>query len=176
MPGRSRRTTRYRRDNRRNSLLVCLAIVTLAFVVVAVFLLLEMQLDQSRIPLPVVEGFDPAAVPGSLSEEKAGNINTIDTFDYRINSEITVSKGVANLRIENPVENRQLMKVTITLEDGTQAYATDFIRPYYCIETDKLDAVPEAGTYQVSARIEVYDRLDQEKVGEVIVPVTLTVE
>lgn len=173
------RTGRYtaRGISRHTAFLICLAVITAAAVAAAVFLLFNKgEGDSPRPVAPTVEGFDAAAVPGSFRDEAAGTLNNTDVFDYRINAAITVVKGYANLRIENPVENRQLMKVTLTLDDGTMVYATDFIRPRYCIEEDRLDTSLKAGDYTANALIEVFDRVSREKAGEEIVPVRLSVQ
>lgn len=163
--------------SRHTAFLICLAVITAAAVAAAAILLFDKSSEEPPRPsAPVVEGFDTAAVPGSLRNESAGTLNDTDVFDYRINAAITVVKGSANLRIENPVENRQLMKVTLTLDDGAEIYKTDFIRPYYCIEEDQLDVSLKAGEYTANALIEVFDRVSREKAGEEIVPVKLNVQ
>lgn len=147
------------RHSSRNTFLACLAVITVAAVIAAAFLFLDGKKSAPKQAPPAVsDGFDPAAPAGTLEGAQAGPLGAADVFNYRINRQITVQKGEANVRIENPPENRQLMKVTLTLSDGTAVYTTGLIKPYYSIETDRLDVTPKKGTYQATATIEAYDR------------------
>lgn len=161
-----------RRYSGRITFFIVLAIAVLIIAAAAAAVLLQ----EGGMPPVVQEGIDPAAVPGDLIDGPVGDLSAIDAFSYRIAKSIPVKKSVAQLSIENPAENRQWMKVILLLEDGTQVYATDFIKPYHYILQDKLDAALPAGTYPCTARIEAYDSASLEKLSQADEPVTLLVE
>lgn len=160
----------------RSAFLICLSIVTFAAVTGALFLLLVPHESERTPSAPAQAGFDHAAAPGALTPGPVGDLNSLELFDYRINQRVTVRRGGANLRIENPAENRCLMKVTVTLQDGSVIYATDFIKPNYSIASDQLDQSLKKGVYQATAEIEAYDRVSRELLEKEKADVTITVE
>lgn len=155
--------------------ILCLVVAALAIGVAAFFILRERTGD-SFGDVPLGSGFDKAAVAGTLSEQGAGDLSPASEFHYRINQKITVAKGKANLRIENPPENQQLLKVNILLSEGTEIYATEWIKPYHCIESDRLDSTPKKGSYSAVAKISAYDSVSKELLSTVEQPLTVTVQ
>ena len=65
---------------------------------------------------------------------------------------IAIENGKAELRIENNIQNRYIMQVSIYLdENGKEIYSTDLIDPGYYIQSAELDKHLEPGTYAATA-------------------------
>lgn len=163
-----------RRYSRRITFLISLCIFLVA-AGVALFVLLTSE-GPTAGAAGLGEGFDPSARAGTLSGEKAGELLGEDEFRYAINAQVTLKDGKANLRLENPPENRQLMKVTITLEDGTLFYESGFIKPFYVVEEAKISNPPKKGSYTATAVIEAYDQKDQTLLTTAQQEIQITVE
>lgn len=164
-----------KRYSSRMTFIICLVITLLAFAGVAIAVLLGGGDESARKGGAVLPGLDPAAVAGTLSGAAAGDLLPPGEFNLRMNQSILVTKGEANLRIENPVENRNAMKVVLSLQDGTPLYTTDIIRPYYFIENDKLDKALQPGTYSAWADFTVLDEKG-DTVGTTRQDVSITVQ
>lgn len=119
---------------------------------------------------------DPAAVNGMLDGTYyKGEKNSAGTLSYKIAEEITVdSAGSGDFRIENSGKNSCLMKVKITV-DGKTIYESGYIKPNQHINTDKLDTVLEAGTYNAEARFEGFDPNTEQSLGVTSAVTVITV-
>lgn len=89
-------------------------------------------------------------------------------FQFRINSRPVFADSSAEgaLFIENPKENRYLMRVTIRLkESGESVYKTQVIRPGYGIGSDKLSKELPPGEHEAAAIITAMDPETGKTVG-----------
>ena len=164
-----------RRYSGRVTFLICLIIVLLIAVTAAILIFLRPAPEPQAGPVEGM-GYDPAAHIGTLAGENAGDLNALGQFEYRLNRSPVVTKGTANWRIENPPENRQLMRVRILLEDGTPVYETELIKPYYYIASDQLDVKLKAGEYPATAEITVVDSVSHEPLSSASEALTIRVE
>lgn len=103
---------------------------------------------------------ESAALQGSInvmSEEEIqqalNNIVEEGMFRISIASDIIAQEdGLAELRIENNLQNRYIMQVTIYLdENGKEIYRTDLIDPGYYIQQAELDTHLDPGEYAATA-------------------------
>lgn len=120
--------------------------------------------------------YDQNAVVGTLYGQPAGDLKPVDEFEFRINPNMTVEGGKADIEIENPVGNRALMRVTLTLDTGETVYTSGLIKPYHYIEAVKLEKTPAKGSHPGAANIEVCDKMTLQVIGRMEQPVTLTVK
>lgn len=164
-----------RRYSGRVTFFICLLVVLAIAAAAAVLIFLRPAPEPKAGPIEGL-GYDAAARIGTLTEGNAGDLNALEQFQYRLNRSPTVTKGVANWRIENPPENRQLMRVRILLEDGTPIYETELIKPYYYIESDKLDVKLEAGNYPATAEIIVVDSVSRAPLSSASEALSIRVE
>lgn len=91
---------------------------------------------------------------GSLSDEPVSDVGATD-FAASINSNIIVSDGVANLRIENTEKNHEACIVTLYDENNEAIYESPIIPTGYYIETAKLQKELPVGQYEGTAVFEV---------------------
>ena len=81
---------------------------------------------------------------------------------------IAIQRGKAELRIENNIQNRYIMQVSIYLdENGKEIYSTDLIDPGYYIQSAELDAKLEPGVYPATAVFTALYPDTEEVVGTV---------
>lgn len=147
------------RENRATAVLLALILVAVLLIGAAgyYFLVDRPARRQSGAMGGVREA---AALQGSLqnmSEEEiqAALDSIIEEGMFRISiaSDIVAEEdGMAELRIENNLTNRYLMKVNIYLDEtGEEIYATDLIDPGYYIQQAELDRHLEPGQYAATA-------------------------
>lgn len=119
--------------------------------------------------------FDDAAMDGNLkgmsSEEIASLMNdkveeSMLSISINTTIEFANSKSEGDVRIENAIENRYLIKVNIITEDGIVIYETDAIKPGQMIEKDHLDRELPAGSYACTATFTAFDIESHEEVGK----------
>ena len=103
---------------------------------------------------------EAAALQGSINqmtdeEIQAALDSIIEEGMFRISIAsdiIAIEDGMAQLRIENNLSNRYLMKVNIYLDEtGEEIYATDLIDPGYYIQEAGLDRHLDPGEYPATA-------------------------
>ncbi|MCI8623842.1 MAG: hypothetical protein HFG26_09290 [Provencibacterium sp.] len=164
-----------RRYSGRVTFFICLLFVVLLAGVAAALILLNRPETVSGGPVAGL-GYDETARVGMLEEGEAGDLLGLDEFQYRLNRTPSAVKGEANWRIENPPENRQLMRVSVRLPDGTVLYETGLIKPYYSIRTGPLLQKLEPGIYNVTAEITVLDAVSREPVSSAEEELVLQVE
>ncbi|RGB66487.1 hypothetical protein [Provencibacterium massiliense] len=163
-----------RRYSRKVMFFISLAI-SLCVAGIVVGVIIHDWMGQAKAFSP--DGYETAAQVGMLTDTKAGDLWDLDSFSYRLNEKPVVSskEGTANLRIENPPENQQLMRVTLTLADGTQLYRSGLIKPYHYVEHAALSFVPELGSHEATALIEACDSVSGQTLHTVEKSLTLTV-
>ena len=81
-------------------------------------------------------------------------------FYYQLCKEVTFNKPTApgNVLIENTTGNTCDMQVEYQLEDGTVIYTSPMLEPDQHLLEDKLSVELPEGTYDVLAKIYVYNR------------------
>ena len=81
--------------------------------------------------------------------------NIVDEGMFRISiasNIIAIEDGLAQVRIENNLQNRYVMQVSICLDEtGEEIYATDLIDPGYYIQETKFDKHLDPGEYLATA-------------------------
>jgi len=124
------------------------------------------------------------ALKGSLSvmsdEEIQQALNDIveeGMFRISIASNIiAIEDGKAQLRIENNIQNRYIMQVSIYLdENGEEIYSTNLIDPGYYIQEAELDKHLDPGEYQATAIFTALYPDTEEIVGQAGAQVTIHV-
>lgn len=119
--------------------------------------------------------YDSAAKTGALSEKEVGELLTGEAFSYRMNQRVSVRGKKANLCIENPAENRYLMKVDLQL-NGQSLYQSGLIKPYRYIETVTLSTSLEKGDHAAVALVMAIDPLTQAEISKAEQNITLSVK
>lgn len=85
------------------------------------------------------------------------------------------SKG--NLLIENPGNNKKLLKASITIDETKEeVYASKYLKPGTYIENAKLDKVLKKGRYNATVHISAYDEETTEYIGQTGAQIVLTVQ
>jgi len=155
-----RRSEKYNQDQSKK-MMVIIIILLLVFVlllgsVLGYFIFLKPS--QQR---PVRGGQREAqALQGSLNvmteeeiQEALNNIVEEGMFRISIASNIiAIEDGMAQVRIENNLQNRYVMQVTIYLDEtGEEIYRTDLIDPGYYIQETEFDKHLDPGTYAATA-------------------------
>lgn len=110
-------------------------------------------------------------------QQALNNIVEEGMFRISIASDIIAIEGdKAELRIENNLQNRYVMQVSIYLDDtGEEIYSTDLIDPGYYIQEAELDKHLEPGEYAATAVFTALYPDTEEIVGTVGANVTLHV-
>lgn len=110
-------------------------------------------------------------------QEALNNIVEEGMFRISIASDIiAIEDGKAQLRIENNLQNRYVMQVSIYLDDtGEEIYSTDLIDPGYYIQEAELDEHLEPGEYAATAVFTALYPDTEEIVGTVGANVTIHV-
>ena len=110
--------------------------------------------DADFVPLGAVED---GRLPGY--EDSPVN-NDGRYFYYQLCKEVTFNKPTApgNVLIENTTGNTCDMQVEYQLEDGTVIYTSPMLEPDQHLLEDKLSVELPEGTYDVLAKIYVYNR------------------
>lgn len=136
------------------------------------FLLIRPKMDKS------IKGGqrEADALQGSISQMTEEEIqqalnDIVDEGMFRISIAsdiIAIEKGKAELRIENNIQNRYIMQVSIYLnENGKEIYSTDLIDPGYYIQSAELDRHLEPGEYEATAVFTALYPDTEEVVGTV---------
>ena len=116
------------------------------------------------------------ALKGSLKvmteeeiQEALNNIVEEGMFRISIASNIiAVEDGPAEVRIENNLQNRYVMKVDLYLDEtGEEIYATDLIDPGYYIQETKFHKHLDPGEYDATAIFTAFYPDTEEIVGTV---------
>jgi len=116
------------------------------------------------------------ALQGSINQmteeeiqQALNNIVEEGMFRISIASDIiALEHGKAELRIENNLQNRYIMQVSIYLdENGKEIYSTDLIDPGYYIQSAELDEHLEPGEYEATAVFTALYPDSEEIVGTV---------
>ncbi|MBQ7895393.1 MAG: hypothetical protein IJ364_02410 [Oscillospiraceae bacterium] len=127
---------------------------------------------------------ESAALQGSINvmseeeiQEALNNIVEEGMFRISIASDIiAVEDGKAQLRIENNLQNRYIMQVSIYLdENGKEIYSTDLIDPGYYIQEAELDEHLDPGEHAATAIFTALYPDTEEIVGTVGANVTIHV-
>lgn len=126
----------------------------------------------ARVPQRIVFLFDQRSAEGDLagmSEKERLRLlqqaSDESQFTFRINARMRFESGDAQgiLFIENPKENKSLLKVRITLnEDGRVLYESGYLKPGTGIGKDKLKELLPAGVYKATALFTAYDSKEKE--------------
>ena len=173
-------------DNNSNSRLIKLMILLILLFtlllggVLVYFLVLKPNADRE------VKGGqrEAAALQGSIQrmtdeeiQEALNNIVEEGMFRISIASDIIAEEdGLAELRIENNIQNRYIMQVSLYRDDnGAKIYSTDLIDPGYYIQTAELDEHLEPGEYACTAIFTALYPDTEEVVGTVGANVNLYV-
>ncbi len=167
----------YGKEESRAPVIVVGAIILLAAIAVAIFMISSMSgKDENRYAVVTEAEPDPAAVEGMINGEKySGAQNPEGVLSYRIKGEVTVQGGEGDFMMENPPKNTCLMTVTFLL-DGNKIYESGYIFPNQHIERDGLDDVPEPGEYTVEVVFEGFDPGTLESLGTSKTEIKMTVE
>ncbi|MBE5803143.1 MAG: hypothetical protein E7316_01355 [Clostridiales bacterium] len=124
------------------------------------------------------------ALQGSLNvmtedeiQEALNNIVEEGMFRISIASNIiAVEDGLAQVRIENNLQNRYVMQVTLYLDEtGEEIYRTDLIDPGYYIQETEFDKHLDPGEYAATAVFTALYADTEEVVGTVGAHVTIHV-
>ena len=116
------------------------------------------------------------ALKGSLNvmteeeiQEALNNIVEEGMFRISIASNIiAIEDGPAQVRIENNIQNRYIMKVNIYLDEtGEEIYSTDLIDPGYYIQETKFDKHLDPGEYAATAIFTAFYPDTEDIVGTV---------
>lgn len=155
----TRRRSRRRRNQNRKILKVVVVVSLLLVLLVGGMLLYYFVIKPAQNP--VVGGKREAeALRGSLKtmteEEIQAQLDQIvDEGMFRISIASTIvgyEDQKVDIRIENPLNNRYLMKVNVYLDEtGEEIYATDLIDPGYYIQSTMLDKKLEVGEHPATA-------------------------
>ena len=152
-----------RHEGQKNSrgLIIAIIVLVLLFVLLLGGVLYYFLIYSPNKPNPVVGGQrEAAALKGSIKvmtdEEIQAELNRIvEEGMFRISIASTIvgyENGKAEIRIENPLNNRYLMKVNLTLDEtGEEIYATDLIDPGYYIQATEFDKPLAPGEYAATA-------------------------
>jgi len=161
----------------RTLIVLVLAFILLLGAVLCYFLLIK--------PKGSVGGQREAdALKGSINlmteEEIQQALNDIveeGMFRISIASDIIAEEnGKAQLRIENSIQNRYIMQVSIYLDDtGEEIYSTDLIDAGYYIQEAELDKHLEPGDYKATAIFTALYPDTEEAVGTAGANVTIHV-
>lgn len=107
-----------------------------------------------------------------LSEDKPLDPGAFIVF---VNSNIFVKDGIANILAQNDVENKNNCYVTLSLEDGTEIYKTDIIKPGEYVDEAKLNKNLDPGKYNSLVVFHVLSE-NGDEITSITVKSTLTVE
>lgn len=121
---------------------------------------------------------DTAAQTGTPRSKELESVPEADSFRVVINQQPTVEAGAkqCNLNVENPEVNHYDLRVSLYLkETGELLGATHRIERGKRVDELKLDTVPESGSHEAFALLELFDEA-QTLVGELRVDVTLVVQ
>lgn len=127
--------------------------------------------------------YDANAVEGLLdgrTEEEIAELNAQTVAEGMLQVSINAnpvflngtSKG--NFRIENAPGNPYDLRVSVTLEDGTEVYASGGVKPNHHIDSAALTVDLEAGDYPATAKFYAVDKKHKD-IGVVEREITLTV-
>lgn len=110
-------------------------------------------------------------------QEALNNVVEEGMFRISIASDIiAIEEGKAQVRIENNLQNRYIMQVSIYLDEtGEEVYSTDLIDPGYYIQETTLDKSLEPGEYAATAVFTAFYPDSEEIVGTVGANVTIHV-
>ena len=110
-------------------------------------------------------------------QEALNNIVEEGMFRISIASDIiAVEDGKAQVRIENNLQNRYIMQVSIYLDEtGEEIYSTDLIDPGYYIQETTFDKHLDPGEYAATAVFTALYPDTEEIVGTVGANVTIHV-
>lgn len=124
------------------------------------------------------------ALQGSINvmtEEEIQNAlnNIVEEGMFRISIAsdiIAIEDGSAQVRIENNLQNRYIMQVSIYLDEtGEEIYSTDLIDPGYYIQETTFDKHLDPGEYAATAVFTALYQDTEEIVGTVGANVTIHV-
>jgi|GEM_PF-2461338 len=172
-----------RRRASRAPVWILLLVAALLFLTAGALLLRQHYADRRSLPSwPDVEGIDPGAqeIPLRLTTRLFGvQQNDETTFTYTISkkAEVLAASKTAALQIANPIENRYLMAVEITLAgDDRVLFRSGYLKPNQRLESVTFDELPAAGTYEAVAYFCAVDFDTQDLLGILEQPITLTVK
>lgn len=161
MPNNTQRASEKRKST--NKWIVLLVVLLLVLVlllgaVVVYFVAVQPNMQKSK---QVTGGQrEAAALQGSLNimtEEEIQEAlnNTVEEGMFRISiasNIIAIEDGMAEIRIENNLQNRYIMQVTLYLDEtGEEIYKTGLIDPGYYIQSAKFDKHLDPGEYAATA-------------------------
>lgn len=159
MPNNTQRASKKRKNT--NKWIVLLIILLLLLVLLLGAVVFYFVAVQPTMQKKVTGGQrEAAALQGSLNimtEEEIQEAlnNTVEEGMFRISiasNIIAIEDGMAEIRIENNLQNRYIMQVTLTLDEtGEEIYRTGLIDPGYYIQSAKFDKHLDPGEYEATA-------------------------
>ena len=168
-----------------NNLLKVVIILLLVFVLLLGAILVYFLVIRPNADKGVKGGQREAeALQGSINvmteeeiQEALNNIVDEGMFRISIASNIiAIEDGYAQVRIENNLQNRYIMQVSIYLDEtGEEIYSTDLIDPGYYIQETRFDKDLKPGEYAATAVFTAYYPDTEEIVGTVGANVTVHV-
>ena len=170
-----------RREKKKGNNVVGILIVAIIVCVCAIiYVAFGQPKDLSdQLVFPEVDGIDARAFDLKLTSQQLKNAgkNDGDQFSYKINSSPVFENGEGDLEIENPVENRYLMAVEITLENSNDViFRSGYLKPNQGIKKAELDLPLEAGTYNAVAYFCAVNFESYELLGMLEQEITLTIK
>jgi len=173
-------------DNKQNNnLMKVVIILLLIFVLLLAAILVYFLVIRPNADKGVKGGQREAeALQGSINvmseeeiQEALNNIVDEGMFRISIASDIiAVEDGKAQVRIENNLQNRYIMQVSLYLdENGEEIYSTDLIDPGYYIQETTFDKQLDPGEYAATAVFTALYPDTEEIVGTVGANVTIHV-
>ena len=159
MPNNTQRASKKRKNT--NKWIVLLIILLLLLVLLLGAVVFYLVAVQPTMQKQVTGGQrEAAALQGSLNimtEEEIQEAlnNTVEEGMFRISiasNIVAIEDGMAEIRIENNLQNRYIMQVTLTLDEtGEEIYRTGLIDPGYYIQSAKFDKHLDPGEYEATA-------------------------
>lgn len=159
MPNNIQRASKKRKNT--NKWIVLLIILLLLLILLLGAVVFYFVAVQPTMQKQVTGGQrEAAALQGSLNimtEEEIQEAlnNTVEEGMFRISiasNIIAIEDGMAEIRIENNLQNRYIMQVTLTLDEtGEEIYRTGLIDPGYYIQSAKFDKHLDPGEYEATA-------------------------
>lgn len=168
---------RRRRNNSNKKLIAIIVVLVLLFVLLLGGVLVYFLVIQPAQSKQIRGGQREAeALKGSLTvmteaeiQEALNNIVEEGMFRISIASNIiAIEDGPAQVRIENNLQNRYIMRVNIHLDEtGEEIYGTDLIDPGYYIQETKFHKHLDPGEYAATAIFTAYYPDTEDIVGTV---------
>ena len=175
MPTTRRRVNKRRKKNNRKwtTLLILLLLLLILLLGAALTYFVFIEPYQQKT---VGGKREAAALQGSLNvmteeeiQEALNNIVEEGMFRISLASNIiAIEDGMADVRIENNLQNRYVMQVTLTLDEtGEEIYRTGLIDPGYYIQQAEFNKHLDPGEYDATAIFTALYADTEEIVGTV---------